>query len=105
MTNTPIAVTQEKALGRFGHHPDPATDFCVEVEELDAIVTDLEIGFPNPVSEREAIAREVRAMEFVVGGDLIAIQAKAHLRQIEGRLVAFAFKQKGPRRPYGGQLS
>jgi len=64
----------------FGHHPDPACDFCVEVEEIQAMACNRRIGFdPEPSLD----ARLERAMMFRVGGDLIAINAKATLREIE----------------------
>lgn len=65
---------------KFGHHPDPACDFCVEVEEIEAMVTNRRIGFdPEPTLD----GRIERAMMFRVGGDQIAINAKAILREIE----------------------
>lgn len=41
-------MSDTQTLGRFGHHPDPAIDFCVEVEEIEAIWTDRHLQFPNP---------------------------------------------------------
>lgn len=67
-------------LGRFGHHPCPATDFCVEVEELGAITADKQLGLRADEPWPETRIR--KAMEFIVGGDPIAIQAKANLREI-----------------------
>lgn len=72
-------------LGRFGHHPDPAIDFCIEVEELDSIVTDkqrcLRTDEPVPTERIE------RAMAFRVGGDAGAVEAKRLLRSIEKRAL------------------
>ena len=65
---------------RFDHHPDPAIDFCIEVEEIIAMAYNRHIGFdPEPTLD----ARIERAMSFRVGGDLGCINAKATLRQIE----------------------
>lgn len=79
-----MSETQE--LGRFGHHPDPAIDFCVEVEEIEAIWTDRALQFPNP---DDAVLKERIgcAMAFRVGGDLHAINAKDRLRKIDDDMV------------------
>lgn len=67
-------------LGRFDHHPDPAIDFCIEVEELTAMAYNRRVGFdPEPDLER----RVERAMDFRVGGDTNAVIAKEILRAIE----------------------
>ena len=70
---------------KFGHHPDPACDFCVEVEELQAMAYNRRIGF-DP--EATLDARIDRAMMFRVGGDQIAISAKGILRVVEKEVVA-----------------
>jgi hypothetical protein len=72
-------------LGRFGHHPDPAIDYCVEVEELMSIATDRKRGFANP-DDGSLEKRVGRAMEFIVGGDPSAIDAKAEVRAIDRML-------------------
>lgn len=72
-------------LGRFGHHPDPATDFEVEVQEIDAIVTDVRLGL-RPKDEIEP--RLSQAMLFRVGGIPSAVAAKGKLREIEHSLFA-----------------
>ena len=72
-----------QTLGRFGHHPDPATDFEVEVESLDSIITDKERGLR--AGEPLPLERIRRAMEFRVGGVPTAISAKSVLRHIESR--------------------
>ena len=70
---------------KFGHHPDPAIDFCVEVEEIQSMACNRSIGFdPEPTLD----ARLERAMEFRVGGDIGAIDAKQLLREIEKSVVA-----------------
>jgi hypothetical protein len=65
-------------LGRFGHHPDPAIDFCVEVEELEGLAYNHSVGFfPDP-----GLAERIdRALEFRVGGDPDCVAAKAALRK------------------------
>lgn len=73
--------------GRFGHHPDPATDFCVEVEAIEGYHYDAQRGLSKPGEPPRQIdpAFRVRvnaAMDFVVGGDPVAVRAKAILRQI-----------------------
>lgn len=74
-------------LGKFGHHPDPAIDFCVEVEELMSIATDRKLGFPNP--DDDSLARRVEcAMNFIAGGDPSAVDAKAEVRAINKALAA-----------------
>lgn len=75
-----------KPLGRFGHHPDPATDFCIEVEELDSIVTDKLLGLRG--DEAMPNQRIRRAMEFRVGGDPASVNAKLMLRDIERRALS-----------------
>lgn len=70
------------ALQRFGHHPDPAIDFCVEVEELIAILADRKLGVANP-DNAGLDARVEKAMKFRVGGDPGAVRAKDMLREVE----------------------
>lgn len=70
------------ALGKFGHHPDPAIDFCVEVLELMSIATDRKVGVSNP-DDASLEGRVNRAMTFTVGGDPSAVDAKGELRAID----------------------
>lgn len=76
-----------ETLGRFGHHPNPAIDFCVEVDELMSIATDRKLGVANP-DDTSLEKRVERAMQFRVGGDLSAIDAKQEVRAIERMLLA-----------------
>jgi hypothetical protein len=70
---------------KFDHHPDPAIDFCVEVEELQGMAYNRSVGFdPEPDLDR----RLEKAMAFRVGGDIGAIDAKQTLREIESSLVS-----------------
>lgn len=68
-------------VGRFGHHPDPAIDFCIEVECIEGEAYNERVGFP--VEGRPLGDRIFYAMSFRVGGDLGAISAKGRLREIE----------------------
>ena len=63
----------------FGHHPNPAIDFCVEVEAIEGEVVDQRAG----LAAQFDISQHVdRAMQFRVGGDQAAINAKDALRRI-----------------------
>lgn len=81
--------------GRFGHHPDPACDFCIEVETLEGMLFDAkhgiaaDVGGP-PLAVPDVLARIRRAMDFRVGGDPIAVQAKAVLRRLEDDAIEHA---------------
>lgn len=82
-----MALTEKP--GRFGHHPDPAIDFCVEVETLDGEWLNTKIGFMNGTPSADELRRRTdRAMDFQVGGDLNAIGAKSILRVIDGEMGA-----------------
>jgi hypothetical protein len=75
-------VTAE-TLGRFGHHPDPAIDFEIEVDDLVGMEVNRTTGFdPEP----DLDARTDRALKFIVGGVATCIEAKDHLREIYARL-------------------
>ena len=84
-------MSETNTIGRFGHHPDPAIDFCVEVEEIEAIWTDRCNKFANP-DDAALDARVGRALSFRVGGDLHAINAKDRLRRIESDIVEQAIE-------------
>lgn len=67
------------SLGRFGHHPDPAIDFCVEVESLEGRLYDASWGINGETVD--AVLSSIRdAMTFRVGGDQSAVLAKKILR-------------------------
>jgi hypothetical protein len=70
----------QEQIGRFGHHPDPAIDFCVEVEAIEGMVCDVRAGLET---QADLDSRITRAMTFRVGGDQWAVNAKALLRRIE----------------------
>jgi hypothetical protein len=72
-------VSEPTTLGRFGHHPDPAIDFCTEVDAIEGLYADclakLEVF-------ADADARAARAMGFRVGGDPSAVSAKDRLQEL-----------------------
>jgi hypothetical protein len=69
-------------LGRFGHHVNPASDFCIEVETIEGHLHDAQRDFSGKRIDEVFLCRIDAAMDFVVGGDPIAVAAKATLRQI-----------------------
>lgn len=75
---------QTDRLGRFDHHPDPAIDFCIEVEVIEGLHYDHKVGANDGV---ELAQRVAKAMTFRVGGDEIAVRAKHTLRGIEAALA------------------
>lgn len=90
--------TTPEKLGRFGHHPDPANDFCIEVEAIQGQFFDAThaISKPGtlPATVEEVYARVQKAMEFHVGADEIAVSAKHLLRGLEVEVKAFLLKEK-----------
>jgi hypothetical protein len=78
----PENIIMEEKVGRFGHHPSPAIDFCVEVGALEAMEYERAHGF-DPHNDFEH--RLSRALDFNVGGDEIAVRAKDILRGIASR--------------------
>ncbi len=56
---------------KFDHHPDPAIDFCVEVEELQGMAYNRSVGFdPEPDLDR----RLEKALTFRVAAEEAAIR-------------------------------
>jgi hypothetical protein len=91
-------------VGRFGHHHEPAIDFCIEVEALEGHLFDAKHGIGKPGHEPRRIDDEFRrrvssAMDFIVGGDQIAIAAKATLRSISAQVQDVAGWQLVPKEP------
>lgn len=70
------------ALGRFDHHPDPATDFCVEVEAIEGELRNLQLGLDHAPKPADLLRRINLALEFKTGGDEGAVKAKGALREI-----------------------
>lgn len=74
-----------ESLARFGHHPNPAIDFCIEVEEIENIAEDARLGltgFGHEALQHGVDARIERAMDFRVGADANAVAAKHALRAV-----------------------
>lgn len=72
-------------LGRFDHHPDPAIDFCFEVELLENINLNAKLGLCGwgHEEERETLDERIeRALGFLVGVDENCIAAKAALCEL-----------------------
>jgi len=69
-------------LGRYGHHPDPLIDFCVEVECIESLELDVRLGFEK---RTQVIERCQRAMEFR-GVSPEFQNAKAILRKLDMHL-------------------
>lgn len=72
----------EGELARFGHHPDPAFDFCHEVECCENDAYDLR-GEGGVHMRGALLLRIERAMTFRVGGDQGCVAAKQSLRDLE----------------------
>ena len=75
----------ENKLGRFGHHPDPAIDFCTEVDALEGLEYELRTGVSKNFKGFDD--RIFKAMQFRVGGDQNSVAAKNMLREIEARTL------------------
>ena len=73
-----------KTLGKFGHHPDPAIDFEIEVQALQGADADHRAGLAGRMTKADFDRRMEVAMAFRVGGDAGAIAAKDMLRRLAG---------------------
>jgi hypothetical protein len=74
-------------LGIFGHHPDPSTDFTIEVESLEGTMVEVRARLRSqwPFWARlSKLLRYVRSPEFE-GLDAIAQRAKPAVLTMEGR--------------------
>jgi hypothetical protein len=87
LSAAPPVQMEAVALGEFDHHPDPAVDFCIEVEEIVAQHWNLTHGLHAPTAWQLG-NRVRRAMDFRVGGDPSAVAAKDQLREIEKALAS-----------------
>lgn len=84
-----IEADAAETVAKFGHHPEPATDFCVEVEAIEGEWFNVQVGFENGTPSKDELMKRVdAAMAFRVGGDLNAIKAKALLREIDKGMKA-----------------
>lgn len=83
----PAPVQVDDTLGRFGHHPDPATDFEVEVTSLQGRLFNAKHAIPDKHGVTESVAQVAdaikRAMTFRVGGVETSVRAKSILRALE----------------------
>lgn len=83
----PAPVQVGDALGRFGHHPDPATDFEVEVTSLQGRLFNAKHAIPDKHGVTESVAQVAdaikRAMTFRVGGVETSVRAKSILHALE----------------------
>lgn len=77
---SPVQPSEKPALARFGHHPNPAIDFTVEVESLESIFADRALGLRQELTHDQLQQRVMRALDFRVGGDEAAVAAKSQLR-------------------------
>lgn len=77
---------QCSCLGRFGHHPDPAIDFCVEVDCLEGLVRNVHCRLDG---KAEVADRLFKATLFRVGGDEGAVKARKRLLELEKMLNDF----------------
>lgn len=83
-------------MSKFGHHPDPATDFAIEVDSLEGMLADYKAG----LEQRAALEDRIfKAMQFRVGGTLMAVAAKQALRDVEDELKATV-----PERDYKAEI-
>lgn len=78
-------------LGRFGHHPEPSTDFCVEVDCIEGLLCDVRAGLEPLDNVRKRIDR---AMQFRVGGCMHAVNAKSVLRMCEKQANTMAISRE-----------
>jgi hypothetical protein len=74
--------TATEKLGRFGHHPDPVVDFCVEVDIIEGLIADVDAG----IQEWETVADRVFKAMQSVWIDGRAQDAKNKLRLAEADL-------------------
>jgi hypothetical protein len=81
--------TSAARLVRFGHHVNPALDFCIEVETIEGHLHDAQHDFPGKRIDDTFLDRIRTAMDFVVGGDPIAVSAKETLRRIHDEVKDF----------------
>lgn len=77
-------------LGKFGHHPEPAIDFEIEVQALQGADADHRAGLAGRMNKADFDRRVEVAMAFRVGGDAGAIAAKDSLRRLVGGPAAAA---------------
>lgn len=91
-------MASEPKLAFFGHHPDASTDFCIEVESIEAMAHNacifLEDGFTKYGSEKEFWGHLMRALRWANKTDVAddyVIRARDDLRTFERRFFAGEF--------------
>lgn len=93
------AQPEGEKLGRFDHHPDPAIDFEIEVQSLEARLFDAKGGISKPGTNPEDVSAVLvdieRAMSFRVGADPSAVSAKQALRALEAEAKAAILQPQG----------
>lgn len=89
---TDVVAQEGNNLGRFGHHPNPAIDFCTEVDCIAGLSYDVGVGL---ATVGYVLDRVERAMAFTVGGDIPAMAAKDRLREIERHLKDTRLRSQG----------
>jgi len=77
-----IPTAAEPAARSFGHNANPVKDFCFEIEALQEIWTDMNIGV-STVPYEDFRRRIDRAMKFRPGDDPLSVHAKTMLRQLD----------------------
>lgn len=76
---------QTEKIGRFGHHPDQAIDFEVEITDLIGQAFEADHG----MTEREPVVARIRqARLFRVGGVPSCVAAKDTLRTLENQFCS-----------------
>lgn len=86
----------ELKLGRFGHHPDPADDFCIEVDRLEGVAAEVRAEMRPAHDVNEFLGRLVT---FEVGGDPRSVAAKKKVRQLVDEFWGSGLWEKAPARP------
>ncbi len=73
-------------IGMFGNHPDPETDFCVEVDVIDGLYADYRAGLEDGQTVEDRIAD---AMDFPIKVNTSerCVKARDRLRVIRRELV------------------
>jgi len=77
-----------EGLARFGHHPDPAIDFELEVQDLEAEVYNFIVGF-QPLPREKLDQRIDLALDFRVGAVPSCVHAKDVLRRLARRFLSY----------------
>lgn len=79
-------MTSEK-LALFGHHPEPAIDFCIEVEALEGWAYELKVGMRNDLKSfwghLSRLLRFGREQANMIQADTCAPQALEAARGLE----------------------